>query len=244
MWAGYCHEACARSSTISMNDEIEFLITCKQCHHAKALVQNKSCNESPTSPLPLQRQEYPNLMTVNKGGRPKANNQSLASVRTRDTRSELKQATRDIRSELKQATSDSSLANKSRRKLCSWGIIWKKKNSEDTGIDFRLKNILLKGSLDVRRLEPVCHLCQKPYRSDLMYICCETCNSKFALDIDATCFLTKDAYSLSLCVFYYYYFLMPCVCDNWQNGSMLKLLNLRSQEFLKWQATSVAGVVG
>lgn len=56
-------------------------------------------------------------------------------------------------------------------------------------------------------------------------------------------FLTKDAYSLSL-FFLLLLFLIPCVCDNWQNGSMLKLLNLRSQEFLKWQATSVAGVVG
>lgn len=51
--------------------------------------------------------------------------------------------------------------------------------------------------------------------------------------------------TLSLSLFFLLLlFLIPCVCDNWQNGSMLKLLNLRSQEFLKWQATSVAGVVG
>ena len=183
MWSGYCHEECTRSSTVSMNEEVEFLIICQQCYHMKALAQNKSSNESPTSPLPLQGRECPNLVTVTKGGRPKSNNQPLACVRTQDTRSGLKQ-------ELKQATFDSSLANKNRRRQCSWGIIWKKKNAiiTDDDIDFRLKNILLKGSSDICRLEPVCHLCHKPYRTDLMYICCETCKSKFTLDVDAACF--------------------------------------------------------
>lgn len=182
-----------------MNEDVEFLIMCKHCNHAQALAQKESNKESPTSTLAMHGRECHNVLTVPKGGRPQCNNQPLASVRTHDTRSELKQA-----------SSDSSLASKSRRRLCSWGIIWKKKNSEDTGIDFRLKNILLKGSLDIHRLEPVCHLCHKPYRSDLMYICCETCNSKFALDYMFCIFFTENALSLSLCLVSI--FLMHCVC--------------------------------
>lgn len=85
---------------------------------------------------------------------------------------------KDTCPDLKQGASNSSLATKSRRSS-SWGIIWKKKSSEDTGFDFRLKNILLKGSSGVPQLEPVCRLCHKPYRSDLMYIRCETCECKF-----------------------------------------------------------------
>ncbi|KAA8550243.1 hypothetical protein F0562_001927 [Nyssa sinensis] len=76
---------------------------------------------------------------------------------------------------MKPATRDSSLVTKSQRKLCSWGLIWKKKKAKDTGIDFRLKNILLRGNPDTSFSGPVCHLCHKPYNSDLMYICCETC---------------------------------------------------------------------
>ena len=198
-----------------MNDDVEFLIMCKHCNHAQAFAQNEISKESPTSPLALHGRECHNLLTVPKGGRPLCSNQPLASVRTHDTHSELKQA-----------SSDSSLASKNRRRLCSWGIIWKKKNSEDTGIDFRLKNIILKGSLGIHQLKPVCHLCHKPYRSDLMYICCETCNSKFALDyMLCILFFLLKMLSLSL-------FLMHCVCGHWQNGTMQKLLNFKSQKFL------------
>jgi hypothetical protein len=171
-----------------MDEDVEFLIMCKHCNHAQALAQKEISKESPTSPLALHGRECHNLLTVPKGGRPVCNNQPLASVRTHDTHSELKQA-----------SSDSSLASKNRRRLCSWGIIWKKKNSEDNGIDFRLKNIILKGSLGIHQLKPVCHLCHKPYRSDLMYICCETCNSKSALDyMLCIFFLILKMLSLSL----------------------------------------------
>jgi hypothetical protein len=130
-----------------MNEDVEFLITCKHCNRAHALAQNESSKESPTSTLALHGRECHNLLTVPKVGRPLCNNQPLASVRTHDTRSESKQA-----------SSDSSLASKSRRRLCSLGVKWKKKNSEDTvksgksvesGIDFLLKNVLLKGSFDI-----------------------------------------------------------------------------------------------
>lgn len=158
--SGFSHRDCAISSAISTNEEVEFVILCKRCYNAKALAQNEIRNESPTTPLNLPMQEYRNLVTVTKG--------SISNHRAQDTH------------ETKQITSDPSLSTKSRRRTCSWGIIWKKKNSKDTGTNFRQNNILLSGGANVHRLEPVCHLCRKPYRSDLMYVCCETCKSKFS----------------------------------------------------------------
>ncbi|XP_015873533.3 DDT domain-containing protein PTM [Ziziphus jujuba] len=154
---GFSHRDCAISSAISTNEEVEFVILCKRCYNAKALAQNEIRNESPTTPLNLPMQEYRNLVTVTKG--------SISNHRAQDTH------------ETKQITSDPSLSTKSRRRTCSWGIIWKKKNSKDTGTNFRQNNILLSGGANVHRLEPVCHLCRKPYRSDLMYVCCETCKN-------------------------------------------------------------------
>ncbi|KAJ7981103.1 DDT domain-containing protein PTM [Quillaja saponaria] len=159
---GYCHVDCSISSTVSTNGEVELFIKCKQCYNANLLIQNETTNESPTSPLLMLGREQ-NLETVTKGPRPKCNQAITLTTRAWD-----------IRAEMKQGSSDSSLATKSRRRPCSWGIIWRRKNIENTGIDFRLRNILLRGGSGVQ-LKPVCFLCQKPYRSDLMYICCETC---------------------------------------------------------------------
>ncbi|XP_047168001.1 DDT domain-containing protein PTM-like isoform X3 [Vigna umbellata] len=164
---GYCHTGCSVSSTVSTCEEVEFLATCKQCHHAKLLTQKESCNESPTSPLLLEGQEQ-STSAVLKGSGPKCDGQELMSSRTKNSRSDTKRF-----------ASDFPLETKGRSRNCSWGIIWKKKNNEDTGFDFRLKNILLKGGSGLPQLEPVCRLCQKPYNSDLMYICCETCKRKF-----------------------------------------------------------------
>lgn len=166
---GYCHEGCSISSTVSTYEEVEFLTTCKQCYHTTLLTQKETSNESATSPLLLQGQEH-SSSTFLKGSRPKCYDQALQSTREKDNGPDVKQV-----------ASDSPLERKSRRRNCSWGIIWKKKNNEDTGFDFRLKNILLKGGPGLPQLQPVCHLCHKPYRSDLMYICCETCKSKFFL---------------------------------------------------------------
>lgn len=77
-------------------------------------------------------------------------------------------------------STDLSEVTKKTRKS-NWGLIWRKKNSEDTGIDFRLKNILMRGNVDKGFMNPVCRLCNQPYNADLMYICCETCKSKFFL---------------------------------------------------------------
>ncbi|XP_061346257.1 DDT domain-containing protein PTM-like [Gastrolobium bilobum] len=192
---GYCHEGCSMSSAVSGNGG-EYLTTCKQCYHAKLLSLKETSNESPTSPLLLQGRQN-SSRTVLKGPGSKCHDETLKSARTKASHTDMNQVTsmtvlkgprpkfydqaltstrtKDSPADMKQVASDSTLAAKSRRKNCSWGIIWKKKNNESTDIDFRLKNILLKGGSGMPQLEPVCHLCRQPYRSDLMYIRCETC---------------------------------------------------------------------
>ncbi|XP_027340663.1 DDT domain-containing protein PTM-like isoform X2 [Abrus precatorius] len=163
---GYCHQGCSISSTVSTYEEVQFLATCKHCYHTKLLTQKETCNESPTSPLLLKGHEHTSLTSL-KEPRPKCCDRGLRSTRTKNSCPDMKQV-----------ASDSPLEVKSRSRSSSWGIIWKKKNIEDTGFDFRLKNILLKGRSGLPQMKPVCCLCHKPYMSDLMYICCETCKSK------------------------------------------------------------------
>ena len=157
-------------STISATKDVACPITCKQCCHLKSLNHSGNSTESPTSPLPLQGIEHRSSSTVCKSVRPKGPNQpSATSVNKLDTLSAKKQA-----------TPVSSSALRSRLRNSSWGIIWKKKSGEDTGADFRHNYLLLKGGQELHHVEPVCHLCSKPYRSDLTYICCETCRSKLS----------------------------------------------------------------
>ncbi|KAK4255189.1 hypothetical protein QN277_008216 [Acacia crassicarpa] len=185
---GYCHEGCCISSTFSTNKVVEFLATCKRCY-AKLLAQKKTSDESPTSPLLLQGQEHSSV-TVLKGPRPKCYDQALKPISIKDTRLDMKEG-----------TPDSAQATKNRRRSCSWGIIWNKKN-EDTGVDFRLKNILLKGGIGAPGLQPVCHLCRKPYRSDLMYVCCETCKNWYhadALELDESKIIEVSGFKCCKC---------------------------------------------
>lgn len=159
---GPCHEQCTISSTVHINEEVEFLITCKQCYHTKALSQTENNYESPTSPLLLQRQEFAPVM-ARKAEKPIGCDQPSMAVKTVQHASDSK------------SVNASKSGSKSKRKLCSWGLIWRKKNCEDTGSDFRSKNILLRGSRGFGLSGPLCHLCRQPYNCDLTYIRCETC---------------------------------------------------------------------
>ncbi|CAK8535332.1 unnamed protein product [Lathyrus sativus] len=160
---GYCHEGCSIIPTFPTYTDTEFLTTCKQCYHTRLLTQKETNNKSPTSPLLLKEHEHSSL-TILKGLKPKCDNQILLSTREKD-----------CQSDMEKVASYSSLEAKSSRRKSSWGIIWKKNNSEDTGLDFRLKKIILKRRTSLPQLEPVCQVCQMPYRPDLMYIGCETC---------------------------------------------------------------------
>lgn len=141
------------------------MITCKLCYQAKVFTPTKIRSEPSITPLPSHRQEFHSAPPIEKSI--KSSSKSSVSLSAQKTGS------------VKKVASSSSLAskNRSRSRTLSWGVIWKKKNNEDTGVDFRRMNILLKGS-NVHHLKPVCGLCKRPYDPDLMYIHCEGCKSK------------------------------------------------------------------
>ncbi|XWS73973.1 hypothetical protein CRYUN_Cryun02cG0175400 [Craigia yunnanensis] len=168
---GYCHQDCTLSS-MHMNGKVECLIICKQCYHAKILAQNEISTKSPTSLLPLQGRDCYSAPAITKGMQVKSSvkpTKPLASIRNKENSVRIQEKSSDTKH-----ASLSGLATK-RSKLCNWGVIWRKKKSEETEIDFRRANILTRGGSDNHFLKPICELCEQPYNSDLMYIHCETC---------------------------------------------------------------------
>lgn len=157
---GLCHEHCTVSSTVDASS------TCKQCNQNRALFQAKCSDESPTSPLLLQGQYFPKPISANKGVNVGSLSRPSASVATLKHSSAMKHS------------NSSKSKSKANHNL---GVIWRKK-SEDTGTDFVLRNILLKGNPDGYPLIAICHLCRNPYNPDLMYIRCETCSNWFHAD--------------------------------------------------------------
>ncbi|XP_073312587.1 DDT domain-containing protein PTM-like [Primulina huaijiensis] len=170
---GFCHGQCASSSTVNVNEEVEFFITCKRCCETQVGTQVESSNGSPTSPLLLHGQDIRKAATTKKVGKLAGYKGSSASVRTVEHFSEVK------------SVNHSSVTKKS--KIKNWGLIWGKKNCEVASSDFRLKNILFRGSPHLNLIQPSCRLCNQPCNSDLMYIRCETCKCWFhaeSLELD------------------------------------------------------------
>ncbi|XP_052311875.1 DDT domain-containing protein PTM isoform X2 [Populus trichocarpa] len=182
---GYCHQDCTVSSRIYTNKEAQFSVTCKRCYSARAVIFSEKSNKSLTSPFPLQ--ERHTAVTVTKDTGIKIHNQPLVSVRTQESCSEVKQNTSasskatkpESRTQDSCSTSSSGKATKTESRSRNWGVVWRKKNNEDTGIDFRHKSILLRGSPNGNWLMPVCNLCREDYNCDLMYIHCKTCSNWF-----------------------------------------------------------------
>ncbi|KAH6789820.1 hypothetical protein C2S51_004826 [Perilla frutescens var. frutescens] len=158
---GFCHEQCATSSTVHKNEEVEFLVTCKSCSDAQTLAHIQNSYGSPTSPLLLQGRDLPNAGTASKSAKLVGYKRPSESVAMVEYSSEIK------------PTSVSGSTKKSKNK--NWGLIWRKNNNEDPGVDFRLKNIILRGNPDMDLTKPECRLCGQPYNADLMYIRCEKC---------------------------------------------------------------------
>ncbi|KAL4560815.1 hypothetical protein LXL04_032969 [Taraxacum kok-saghyz] len=208
---GYCHEQCAIESSVQMETNVEFLITCKKCYQEKyAKPQIVINGDSPTSPLLLQGQESQQSTSSVKGGKqngtfvrlhiPANSNQSGQKKnpgstptvsQTNKSKSGKKSSKKgggveSVDQSSKKLKSNGASKKKSSSKVTgaklTLGLIWKKKTPDETGIDFRLKNILLKNNPNGHLLAPDCHLCNKPYDSSLMYIHCEGCDKWFHAD--------------------------------------------------------------
>ncbi|KAK9690133.1 hypothetical protein RND81_09G107000 [Saponaria officinalis] len=177
---GFCHKTCVLSSTELTNEDVQFRVTCRKCSQHKITVLNNSA-ESPTSPLAMQGQEFQNSAAVAKSGKLKASGQQQQNSTTAGKSLSTKSGSRhpstgtvDAHTEKKLAASDSKSSKSKKRASLHWGLIWKRKASDD-GTDFRHKHIIFRGSSDGLILNPSCILCHKPYNPHLMYIRCEAC---------------------------------------------------------------------
>ncbi|KAL9267860.1 DDT domain-containing protein [Drosera capensis] len=166
----YCHRECTMSSIIQTNEDVKFVITCKNCYQNRVTPQNHVTAESPTSPLTMQGQEYQKPSAVYKSAVPNKSHQQTSSPGILEN------------SETKSAGPDSFVTTKSQKKKSSttWGLVWRKK--QDTGTEFRRNHVLLRAETHDGSIAPVCHLCQKPYNPQLMYIHCEVCQNWFHAD--------------------------------------------------------------
>ncbi|CAA0815005.1 PHD finger family protein [Striga hermonthica] len=170
---GLCHENCVTSMTGHTNTEDNFIITCQRCSETRAVNQDPHSYGSPTSPLLLQVRDVPKAVTSSKRVKVVGHKASPASFEPQKRTKEMK------------SCNDLGTANKN--KIRHWGLIWRKNNCEDTGADFRLKKIILRGNPDKNPERPDCCLCSKPYNAERMYINCETCDHWFhaeALELD------------------------------------------------------------
>lgn len=162
--SGFCHNECTWKSQHT-NGKVEVLVTCKRCYLAKTRFPTNINHKQPTTPQLMINGRHPNAVTPVIKIKPPS--QPLPSQKTHDNTLGVKQF-----------TPDSIVASKSKQKTLSCGVIWRKKNLEDTGVDFRNQNILLAGRSDKPSLEPVCGICQQPYNPGLTYIHCTKCESK------------------------------------------------------------------
>ncbi|KAF6150389.1 hypothetical protein GIB67_034088 [Kingdonia uniflora] len=150
---GYCHKECTIGAFNSR-------LTCNECH-AKAFALSEQRR------LQNQMIVKQNQMVVKQNQMVVKQNsyrQPLISVGKRDA-----------------SVSNSTI--KAKAKMSPHGLIWKDENNEDTGVNFRFSNILLRGNPDMEpSRKPVCKLCNNPYNSNLMYICCGICQGWYHAD--------------------------------------------------------------
>ncbi|KAI7741115.1 hypothetical protein M8C21_002134, partial [Ambrosia artemisiifolia] len=190
---GYCHEQCAVGTNIQTAARVEFLITCKRCYIEKDVTPKKEIvGYSPTSPLLLrgqERQHSTSLIKVVKQNiheRPLQYSNPISIQPKKGTSGKKNSKNRPLQSvDQKPKVLNSSKSSKKKdsknSKLCL-GLIWKRRNLSDTGIEFRINNILLKGNPNGHLLAPKCQLCAQPYNPELMYILCEKCKNWFHAD--------------------------------------------------------------
>ncbi|KFK33904.1 hypothetical protein AALP_AA5G076100 [Arabis alpina] len=178
---GFCHNECTWKSQHT-NGKIEILVTCKRCYLARTRSPTNIIHKQPTTPQLMINGRHANAATPVIKIKPPTRHANAVTpvIKIKPPSQPLpSQKTQEKSSGVEQNTPDSTVASKSKQKTLSCGVIWRKKNLEDTGVDFRNQNILLAGSSDKSNLEPVCGTCQQPYNPGLTYIHCTKCEKWF-----------------------------------------------------------------
>ncbi|XP_026656650.1 DDT domain-containing protein PTM-like isoform X2 [Phoenix dactylifera] len=179
---GNCHTYCSISSVADKIADPGSNFTCKLCYHTKSATLNTSRKEILDNHLPSQKQNPlvagPKIR-LQIGFPPAA--QSVGAAEAHPERRPLASG------------SNSECKAKRSGTWQSCGLIWKRKKGDESGQDFRAKNIILKSKEGMNpSKKPICCLCNRSYRSDLMYICCEKCQSKPITNtlVSCRCFTT------------------------------------------------------
>lgn len=197
---GFCHQQCATGLRVNISEDGDFVVICQLCCDTQAATQVDnsngtqaatrvdnsntgtqaatpvdnsngtqaaarvdSSNGSPTTPL-IPQGRYVPKPAVTKESNLVCYKGSSTSFGALEHSSRVKSI-------------NSSAVTKKNIKS-NWGLRWRKNVGEETGFDFRLRNILLSGNKDTGFVKPVCRLCDQPYNGGLMYIRCETCKRK------------------------------------------------------------------
>ncbi|KAJ0238791.1 PHD finger family protein [Hirschfeldia incana] len=166
---GFCHKGCTMS-TQHTAEKVDILVTCKRCYLARARSLTNINHRHPTTPSVVINGQHQNAVTpVIIKTQTKPQIQQLPSSNTRDSASGAKQI-----------TPDSNMAPK--HKTLSYGVIWRKKNLEDTCVSFGQQHILLAGRSDQPNPGPVCGICKLPYNPGLTYIHCTSCDKWYHIE--------------------------------------------------------------
>ncbi|KAF2577278.1 hypothetical protein F2Q68_00000774 [Brassica cretica] len=168
---GFCHKECTSMSTQHIAGKVETLVTCKRCYLARARSLITINHRHPTTPTVLINGQHQNAVT------PVTKTQIKPLVKQIPSSN-----TGDKASGVKQVTPDSNMAPMSQHKTLSWGVIWRKKNSDDTGASFRRQNVVLAAQSDQPNPGPVCWLCKLPYNHGQTYIHCTSCDKWYHIE--------------------------------------------------------------
>ncbi|KAF8084916.1 hypothetical protein N665_0693s0008 [Sinapis alba] len=168
---GFCHKECTTMSTQHIAVKVETLVTCKRCYLARARSLVNINHRHPTTPTVMINGQHQNAVTTVVKTQIKPLVQQLPSSNTRDKTSGIKQI-----------TPDSKMAPMSKHKTLSWGVIWRKKNSEDTGVSFRRQNVVLAAQSNQPNPGPACWLCKLPYNPGQTYIHCTSCDKWYHIE--------------------------------------------------------------
>lgn len=210
---GYCHKDCI---SIAVKEDLEFVFLCKLCDAKLA------------PPISGRKDTLSTQVTL------KGSNQefSLHGQIQNETGFKCTLPSRYhnpaqpvVKAEISSPTTTSGSGSKPApiirrgRQNFSYGLIWKRKKGDDSGQDFRINNILLKAKEDTHpKANITCSLCNKPYRSDLMYIRCGSCLSKYEFELLSD-FLPQYK-KFELCTFMFSYSLFFA---EWYHADALQL---------------------
>lgn len=168
---GDCHEQCM---VLSLSG-----IICKSCHVKRVAQPVIPRVMQIRQPMPLPPQEIKKVEKIEQV----PVSTTKVKFQVGGTGSSSRQAVQAVTSTVAEPDSKSGQKRKKQspptgEPIC-YGLRWRKEGKPDTGVEFRLENLVLKCKQGTNlSRQPICCLCNKPYDPDHIYIRCEKCLCK------------------------------------------------------------------